>query len=102
EALRGAFSDAPLSAVLVYATMNHDQEALLQALHETLGPSVAVLGCSTQGIMGKGFVRENGYGVAAIGLGGAALSAKSCIEREIAQNGREKGAKLAEGLTAEL
>ena len=60
EAVRGAALEiaaampAPPKLVLCYLTVNHAQEQFLAGLREVLGPSVPVVGCSGQGVMGRG------------------------------------------------
>src|SRR5512145_1162237 len=58
---------------LVYATMNHDQPAVLQGLREVLGKDTVLLGCSTQGVVSDAFLTEDGYAVAVMGFGGGDL-----------------------------
>src|SRR5438105_406051 len=74
RAIREGFGKQKLSAVLVYATVNHDQRALLHGLREGLGPRVMVVGCSGQGVMANGTVLEGGFAVGAMGLGGDGLA----------------------------
>jgi hypothetical protein len=100
--LREAFGADPLGVVIVYATMNHDQASLLAAFRKSLGPDVSILGCTTQGIMTRGAVREGGFAVGAMGLGGSALRSASAVAREIALDGREKGARMAEEMVSTL
>ena len=52
RALRDALGDS-LRAVLVFATIQHDHARLLGALRAGLGPAVPIVGCSTQGVMGR-------------------------------------------------
>ncbi|MCP6768701.1 hypothetical protein NL529_28060, partial [Klebsiella pneumoniae] len=59
--------------VLSYLTVNHDQAQFLAGLRETLGPSVPVVGCSGQGVMGRGTVHEEGYAASLMALGGDGL-----------------------------
>jgi hypothetical protein len=82
RALREGFGAQKLKAVLIYATVNHDQGALLRGLREGMGPGVIVVGGSGQGVMTNGAVLEGGFVVGAMGLGGDGLAvAGACAER---------------------
>ena len=50
-----------VKVVIAYLTVNHDQNAFLQGLRGALGGTVPVIGCSGQGVIGRGCVREEGY-----------------------------------------
>jgi hypothetical protein len=95
---------APLVAVIVYATVNHDQAALLKAVRAGLGPErgVLVVGCSAQGVAGNGVILEGGFGVGAMGLGGAELQAAVSSEHEIQTEGAAKGRALAQQVVKQL
>lgn len=106
-ALRQAFAEEPLAAVIVYATINHDQGALLRALRAGLestaaGAPLAIVGCSAQGVAGAGVILEGGFAVGAMGLGGAGLRAAVAVEQEIHSEGARKGSEVAERLVTEL
>jgi hypothetical protein len=90
--------DGSPSLVLTYLTVNHNQEDYLRGIREVLGDQVAVVGCSAQGVMGKGNVREDGFAAAAMALGGESLrTSHGCVE-DIAENTIEKGAELGRKL----
>src|SRR5205814_9683713 len=72
--LREAFTDHRLSAVIIYATINHDQDALLAAVRDEVGPGVIITGCSAQGVIGQGVILEGGFAVGALGPGGDSLT----------------------------
>jgi len=67
--IRKTFAAEPLSGIVLYSTVNHDQQALLRGIREIAGPSVRVFGCSTQGVMSIGNVVEEGYVAGAMGPG---------------------------------
>jgi hypothetical protein len=100
--IREAFGDEPLAAVLVYATVNHDQAALLRAVREELGPDVLVVGCSTQGVMSTGAVVEGGFAVGAMGLGGDSLKVAAACQHAIQTDGVTKGRNLGRDVKARL
>src|SRR5579863_6284622 len=67
--IRDGFAGQRLEAVIAYATVSHDQNAFLSGIREIAGPNVPVIGCSGQGVMGRGDVTEEGYVAGAMGLG---------------------------------
>lgn len=85
--------------VLTYLTASHDQPAFLAGMLEVLGRRVAVVGCSAQGVIGRGCVREGGYGAALMGLAGDVHLSHGCVG-EIGQDTLEKGAQLGRQLVA--
>jgi hypothetical protein len=102
QALRGAFSQEPLKAIVVYASVTHDQAALLRALHAELGLDVPIVGCSVQGVAGEGAVLEGGYLAGFIGLGGSGLKVGAALERDFEQDTRAKGKRLGSQMVARL
>lgn len=88
------------STVLVYASVEHDQAALLRGVEEFVGDA-AVVGCSTQGVMGLGAVIEGGYFAAAVGFGGDFRTgvARAC---EVQTSPRASGRALAQALVAQV
>jgi len=102
RAIRDGFGKQRLAAVLVYATVNHDQSALLRGVREGLGAGVLVVGCSGQGVMANGAVLEGGFVVGAMGLGGDALAVASARVDDIQIDGAGKGRKLASRLVEQL
>ncbi len=97
------FAGAPLSCVLVYATVNHAAPRFLAGLREHLGPGPLIAGCSTQGIAARERVLEQGYALGAIGLGGAlqsAVAAAAEINLDPAAKGAALGASLRRSLGA--
>jgi len=89
-------------AVLAYLTVNHDAPAFLAAAGEALGPDVPVIGCSTQGIMGRGFFAEDGYIAGVMGFGGEGLEAATSHVEDIAHDTMEKGHQLGKALRDQI
>lgn len=102
RSLREAFVDHPLKAVLVYATVNHDQPEILRRLRAHFGPDVALLGCSVQGVLVRGDMREGGFLIGAMGLGGSDLRVAPAIAREIHSSTHRKGVALASDIRSAL
>jgi hypothetical protein len=102
KALKDAFGGNAIQVVVLYGAVNHDQTALVRKIRGSLGDKVAILGCSSQGVMTRGSVREGGFYVGAMGLGGGALKSGTAVEHEIATDTRSKGARLAQKVLAEL
>jgi hypothetical protein len=100
--VREGFGKQRLAAVIVYATVNHDQTALLRGVREGLGSGVLVVGCSTQGVMGNGAVMEGGFVAGAMGFGGEGLRAASSRADAIEVAGEAKGRHLARSLVHQL
>jgi len=100
QRIQEGFSERP-ALVLAYFTVNHDQNALLRGLHEVLGGDVPVIGCSAQGVIGLGAVREEGYAAGALALGGPGVTITHACVEEIARDafgkGRELGLALKRG-----
>jgi hypothetical protein len=102
KSLEDAFGGNAIQVVVLYGAVNHDQTALVRKIRGSLGDKVAILGCSSQGVMTRGSVREGGFYVGAMGLGGDALKSGTAVEHEIATETRSKGARLAQKVLAEL
>ncbi len=98
--IRKKFAAEPLSGIVVYSTVNHDQQALLRGIREIAGPSVRVFGCSSQGVMSKGNVVEEGYIAGAMGLGGTALQMTTSFVEEFQLDTAAKGRALGQSLIA--
>lgn len=101
EQILESFGQNRLATLLVYASVNHDQPLLLKSIQETVGNTVQVVGCSSQGIMTRGKVVEAGFVSGVMGLGGSITSAIH-LEEEIQSNTREKGRSLGRNLRARL
>lgn len=89
---------APPKLVLCYLTVNHDQGQFLAGLREVLGASVPIVGCSGQGVMGRGAVYEDGYAASLMALGGEGLDVAVARVDDLQVETREKGAALARKL----
>jgi hypothetical protein len=96
------FGSHPLRVVIVYATVNYDQEALLGGVRAALGPGVVVVGCSAQGVMSNGMVDEGGFAVGAMGLGGSSLKVAAAHARDVHLDTEAKGKALADTLRRQL
>lgn len=88
----------PPKALVVYLTVNHDQQAFLQGLSDILGAEPALIGCSIQGIIGRGLVREEGYGAGVLALGGDSIHVTQATVRNIASTPYESGVALGQAL----
>ena len=97
-----SFAEHELNAVIVYATVNHDQIEILRRLRARLGAQVALLGCSVQGIVVQNDFQEGGFLVAAMGFGGADLRVAPAFVHEVQRDTRRKGELLARAVTAAL
>jgi hypothetical protein len=98
--LRG-FDVAP-KLVLTYLTVNHDQAAFLKGLRDVLGPQVPILGCSTQGVIGLGTTREDGFAAGVMALGGDTITVASASVEDIAKDTSAKGKELGRSLRSKL
>jgi hypothetical protein len=101
-ALLSHFGSERPKVALVYATMNHDQPAVLEGLRDVLGKDTVLLGCSAQGVVSDEFLTEDGFAVAVMGFGGSSLNCAAEVEREIQDDSTEKGRRLAQGLKRNL
>jgi hypothetical protein len=101
EAIRTAFGDRPLSVVIVYATVNHDQAAVLRGVREMVGEAL-IVGGSAQGVMGNATVLEGGFAVGAMGLGGPDLRAAVAHVPRVEIDGAGKGRALARAIKEAL
>ncbi len=98
--IRDGLGHHPLSAVVAHATIAHDQQAFVNGLHESVGAGVPIFGGSTQGVMSRGVVWEEGYAAGALGLGGSSLKATMSTAAQFhvdpQANGRALGRALRE------
>jgi hypothetical protein len=99
--LRAGFP-APPKLVLCYLTVSHDQEHFLRGVASQLEPHVAVLGCSGQGVMGRGAVHEDGYAASVMALGGDGLQVAIARAADVQVSTQDKGAALGQALRAQL
>jgi hypothetical protein len=88
------------SVVLYYATVNHDQPALLRGIRAAVPAGTRVIGCSSQGVVTRGRVMEEGYAAGAIGIAGVDVATAQAdrIDLDTATKGRALGATLCAGL----
>jgi hypothetical protein len=90
----------PPGLLLTYLTANHHDQEFLHGLSSAVGEAVPIVGCSVQGVVGTGLVREEGYGAAVLGLGGDSLQIATARVDDVEVNTREKGRQLAQRLLA--
>jgi hypothetical protein len=90
-----------LAVALFYATANHNQRELVRGVRDGAPKSVPVLGCSTQGIISRGGVDEDGYAAGAIGFAGPIRAGTGCVHN-IEQDSRAKGEALGRELLLQL
>ena len=102
EALLSDFGGARPKAAIVYATMNHDQSAILAGVRQALGDGTFVLGCSVQGVVSNDNLTEDGLALGLMGFGGEDVHCAVACEREIQEGSKEKGRKLAQSLKRDL
>lgn len=100
--LLAEFGAGALKAVVAYATMNHDQQAVLEGMRAELGESVLLLGCSVQGVVCNAELTEDGFAVGAMGFGGADVQCAAALEREVQEAPKDKGRALGQSLKREL
>jgi hypothetical protein len=90
-----------VKVVIAYMTVNHDQGAFLRGLRGALGDAVPIIGCSGQGVIARGTVREEGYAASLLALGGDSIEcATACVEA-IAVDTHAKGRALGAALRAQ-
>ncbi|HVY29549.1 MAG TPA: FIST N-terminal domain-containing protein [Polyangiaceae bacterium] len=102
EALLARFGAERPQVALVYATMNHDQPAVLEGVRQVLGAEVTLLGCSVQGVVSNDELTEDGLALGLMGFGGSDVHCAAACEREIQDSPKEKGKRLAQTLKREL
>jgi hypothetical protein len=102
EALLARFGTERPKVAIVYATMNHDQPAVLEGVRQALGKDVLLLGCSTQGVVSNDELTEDGLALGIMGFGGTGVRSAAAFEREIQDGSKEKGRRLAQSLKRDL
>lgn len=102
EALIARFGAEGPKAALVYATMNHDQSALLDGLRSAMGDKPLLIGCSSQGVVSNELLTEDGLALGVMGFGGKDIDCAVAMERDIEKDTQEKGRKLAQSIKADL
>jgi hypothetical protein len=102
EALLAQFGTEAPKVLLVYATMNHDQPAVVEGLRSVLGNEVLLVGCSVQGVVSNDRLTEDGFALGVMGLGGRDLTCAAAVEREIQIDSKDKGRQLLQALKRKL
>jgi len=102
EALLGQFGSEKPKVALLYATMNHEQPAVLEGIRSVLGGDVPLLGCSVQGVVSNQHLTEDGFAIGLMGLGGSDVDCAVAMEREVQDGSTEKGRQLARALKLQL
>lgn len=102
EALLAQFAGAKPKAVVVYATMNHDQQEVLDGVRDAIGKEVLLVGCSVQGVVSNEALTEDGFALGLMGFGGEDVQCAVALEREAQAGSKEKGRNLAKSLKREL
>jgi hypothetical protein len=101
QALRSRFAPETPKVAIVYATMNHDHNAVLEGLREALGEDTVIVGCTVQGVVSNEFLTEDGFAIAVMGFSGG-CGVATAVQREIQVNSTEKGRLLAQALKHDL
>lgn len=101
EALLTQLGPERPKVVIAYATMNHDQPAVLEGIRAVLGKDVTLLGCSVQGVVSNDQLTEDGLALGLMGFGGDVKCAAG-FEREIQEGPKDKGRQLAQQLKRDL
>jgi len=91
---------ADVKVVIAYMTVNHDQAAFLHGMRGALGDAVPVVGCSGQGVIARGCVREEGYAACVLALGGDSIECATASVAVIAEDTHAKGRALGAALRA--
>jgi hypothetical protein len=102
ETLIAGMGGAAPKAVVVYATMNHEQQEVLDGVRQGLGAGPLVIGCSVQGVVSNDHLTEDGFALGLMGFGGSEVQCAVAIEREVEKDSREKGRQLARSLRKQL
>ncbi len=101
EEIRASLAQPP-KLLLCYLTVNHDQQRFLAGLAEVLGSALPLIGCSGQGVMGRGAVHEDGYAASVMALGGDALEVAVTRVDEVQNDTHAKGRRLGSSLRSAL
>jgi hypothetical protein len=89
-------------AVIAYATMNHDQHAVLEGVREGIGKDSLLIGCSVQGVVSNSTVTEDGFALGLMAFAGEDLNCAVALEREVQTDPKQKGRQLAQRLKGDL
>ena len=66
------------------------------------GREVPIVGCSAQGVVGPGKVREDGFAAGLLALGGDSIAVSHAVVEDVEVDTREKGRRLGRELKARL
>jgi hypothetical protein len=102
RAIMDGFGTEQPKLLLVYGTINHEQDQILQTLRASVGPGPLIVGCSAQGVVSNSRLTEEGYGLGVMGFGGSELEAAVAIERDVHDRPREKGRSIAAQIKSRL
>lgn len=102
KALMTELGGASPKAVIAYATMNHDQPALLEAVREGIGKDALLIGCSVQGVVSNEHLTEDGFALGLMGFAGDDLKCSVALEREVQTEPSAKGRRLGQALKRDL
>lgn len=92
----------PPALVVAYLTVNHDQAGFLRGVRQVLGPEIPVVGCSAQGVVGRGTVREEGYASGALAFGGGGIESAHGVVHDAVEDAEKSGRELGRQLRAGL
>lgn len=102
QALVAQLGGVAPKAVIAYATMNHDQQAVLEGVRAGIGQAPLLIGCSVQGVVSNDNLTEDGFALGLMGFGGGELECAIALEREVQTGPKEKGRQLAQSLKKDL
>jgi hypothetical protein len=89
-------------AVIIYATMNHDQIAAVEQITRLFGPGIPIVGCSVPGLVSNENVVEEGFALGGMALGGDSLQSAAAMARTFQEDSLAKGRSLGQSLKASL
>jgi hypothetical protein len=89
-------------AVIIYATINHDQTAAVEQITKLFGPGIPIIGCSTPGMVSNENIVEEGFALGGMVLGGDALQAAAAVAKTFQENSLAKGKSMGQSLKASL
>jgi hypothetical protein len=96
-AARAAVTGDDPTLLLVFAASGHDLRAVQEGIR-AVAPGAEVVGCTTQGEIAPGGVRDGSITVAA--LGGAGFAVRTAVVRDVSGRQREAGAEAAAAVAA--
>jgi hypothetical protein len=93
EAAAAAITGRTPAAVFVFCSVGYHEQAMLDAVRAQAGPEAVIVGCTTSGQIGAD--RETRDGVAVTALGGAGLTVRTSLSRNVTSRLRDAGAEAA-------